>query len=1089
MKYWRKITLYSVLLNALISASWQAQAQFPPSQPQFVSVGDARQIPENVVSSLAQGSNGFIWVGAAAGLVRYDGYRFKLYIHDEDDPQSLGGNFVRALVARKDGSIWVGTEPGGLSIYRPQTDSFERPFSNADIEVAPQLASVSAIAEADNGDMWLGTGNGLVRMLADGSYRLYPGFSRGLLHGDIRSLVTDNAGRLWVGSRGGLNLYRPGSDDFIAVPYPDDSSGDSLFVRTLYKDSLGKLWIGTEYNGALRLDPDTKAFTPMLEGIDSQLNSAPIYAFREISDNEIWVARIGGIDRANFDNGQWISREIHDPSNPFSLANSDIRDILKDQSGLIWVAGFGGGLQRKLDDSRGLHMFRHSLIVPNSLSDPNISSTLALQDGTLWLGTRGNGIDVFKPEQGVIDHYHPDAGKDGQLAGGWITAMVQRPQGDIWVGANPGLLYRYRQSEQIFELYDQDKGFQNANIRCLWVSRNGDVWIGTNRGLQKWSAAEDRISKYGMAIGSPMEDGINALHEDNRGTLWVATGATGLYRLDAGARGLVQVDGQSDSGQPLPTMSIVGMLGADDFLWLDTTEGLHKVQFDEKGDATAVNISRKFKLNGRPMGANLLQDSRGRIWTPQHVYDPANNTMTPLQQADGVALGTNWYRSHSQTQDGIMLFGGSSGLLFVEPDKFEPWRRQPKIVLTDLRIDGAFHPLQDNEKLVVIEAGNKSISIEFAAQEYSAPERVKYQYRLDGFDDDWISTDAERRVASYSNLWPGDYRFRLKATNRLGQWNEQEFGLMLRVMPQYWQTSWFLGILLIVAVVSIITLIKIRTRIIAKRADQLASLVSERTEELQQTQQSLIEQEKMASLGNLVAGIAHEINTPIGIAVTAASTMDTATQQLLNKVANNKLTKSSLQTYASNVTESNRLILGSLERAKNLISSFKQLAVDQSSEQRREIQVHDFLQEVSYALEPLYRKGKHKFVWSCPVGIEMNTYPGALFQIFSNLISNSVMHGFDIHPPGEMSLEVTQGTDLITFVYKDNGKGMGQETLNKIFEPFFTTKRGEGGSGLGMHLVYNLTTQLLGGQIDIQSAEGKGFSCTLRLPRSAPMTQ
>lgn len=1086
MTYWRTLFCYGVLLPALIVVSWPALAHFPPQQPQFVSVGDARQIPENVVTSLTQGSNGFIWVGTAAGLVRYDGYRFKLYNHDEQDPRSIGGNFVRALVARADGSIWVGTEPGGLSIYRPQRDSFERPFGIADIKAAPQLASVSAIAEAGNGEMWLGTGDGLVRILADGSYRLYPGFEKGLLHGDIRTLATDGRGRLWIGSRGGLNLYQPDSDDFLSIPYPGSPSQDNLFVRTLYRDSLGKLWIGTEHHGALRLDPDTLTFTPMLDGIDHQLNQAPIYAFGEINDNEIWVARIGGIDRANFSDGQWLSREIHDPSNPFSLANSDIRTILKDQSGIVWVAGFGGGVQRKLDDSRGLHMFRHSLLTAHALSDPNISSTLALPNGTLWLGTRGNGIDIFEPERGVVAHHRPDAGTPGKLAGGWITALALDARHAIWVGANPGLLYRYHQGDQRFQLYDQSKGFHSANVRCLRAARNGDMWIGTNRGLKKWSAAEDRIRHYPMASGTPMEDGINALYEDSRGTLWVATGATGLYRLDAGASGLVQVEGQSDSGQPIPTMSIVGMLGDDDGLWLDTTEGLHKLPVDERGVGTAVNISKRFALNGRPMGANLLKDRRGRIWTAQYVYDPANNSMTPLQEADGVALGTNWYRSHSQTADGMMLFGGSRGLLFVEPEKFEPWQQQPRVVLTDLRIDGAFQPLPDSQRQLVIEAGNKSISIEFAAQEYSAPERVKYQYRLDGFDDDWIYTDAERRVVSYSNLWPGEYRFRVKASNRLGQWNDTEFQLRLQVKPLYWQTPWFLGMLLVLGIATIAILVKMRTRLIAKRAEQLASLVSERTEELQQTQQSLIEQEKMASLGNLVAGIAHEINTPIGIAVTAASAMDSATRQLVGKVNNHQLTKSALMTYTRNAEESSRLILGSLERAKNLIGSFKQLAVDQSSEQRRAIQVHDFLQEVSYALEPLYKKGKHRFVWDCPIEIEMNTYPGALFQIFSNLISNSVMHGFASHPNGEMQLEVTQQTDLVIFVYRDNGQGMSEEILANIFEPFFTTKRGKGGSGLGMHLVYNLTTQLLGGDIAIQSREGQGFSCTLTLPRNAP---
>jgi signal transduction histidine kinase len=322
------------------------------------------------------------------------------------------------------------------------------------------------------------------------------------------------------------------------------------------------------------------------------------------------------------------------------------------------------------------------------------------------------------------------------------------------------------------------------------------------------------------------------------------------------------------------------------------------------------------------------------------------------------------------------------------------------------------------------------------------------------------------------------------------------------VVPTWWQSRRFGGALLLIAVLGVAGGMRWRSQHIRQRARQLESLLETRSEELLQAQQSaevalcevrrlqqqLATAEKMASLGQLVAGVAHEINTPVGIAVTAASHLEQLTRKGETALVEGSLKRSDLDQWRAAVKEGTTLILGSLERASRLIGSFKQVAVDQSSEQRRRLDLREFLLEVSTALSPSYRRTGHQLDIDCAAGIELDTYPGALFQIMTNLVSNSLLHGFSERSNGSMRVEARAEGEELVLRYSDDGCGMEADIAVHAFDPFFTTRRGSGGSGLGLHLVYNLCTQLLGGTIELQTAPGEGVQVVMTLPLHAPAT-
>lgn len=1080
--------IYSGIMRSVVwcpvvlFCSVQSQAQMF-----FESIGNAELIPDNVVTDIAQDKQGFLWIATAAGVVRYDGYRYKLYSHNAYDNTSIGGNFVRNINVFDDGTVWLSTEPGGVSIYNPESEGFTRLFSEQFLLENPDLSSVAQILRDQQDQIWLATNTGLFLATLQGELLAHYTVEHGIPHNGIRALLRDKNGEIWVGTRAGLARYSRANNVFERVT-ANNADVKNLYIRTLFEDDMGQIWIGSNASGLWRFDPDSGLLLQALAEQPEEYQKSTIYDIFQKDDKEIWAARFGGIDRIAIKDGRWLSRSIHDPSDSFSLANNDIRTMLKDRSGLVWIGGYGGGVQRVLGDQDWVKTLRFSLLTENALTEPNVSSVLALSSGDIWVGTRGGGINVVKSGQGVVGSHKPEINVAGKLQSGWITAMAEMSNGEIWVGVNPGQLYRYNPFSDEFFLYTQKQGLPRVNIRAIRPSVNGGVWVGTNSGLIYWQPDTDQFIRYPMQDGNVMRDGINALHEQENGQLLVATGATGLYVVKPGTEYLVAVDGQDANGRLLNTISIVGLLyDSQKRLWLDTPAGLHLAIFDDVGIARLENHSEKAGFGGRPMGANLLEDKLGRIWSPTHVYEPELARMTPLQRADGVDIGTNWFRSYTRTSHGEFLFGGSRGLMMVKPERYSLWGYQPAVVASELWIDGE---LVNSGRLaqdgLTLEPGQRRFSIEFAALDLSAPDKNRYRYQLVGYDRNWTQVDATRRIASYSNLWPGEYIFQVEGTNRTGQKSNQNLTFSVYIKAQYWQTGWFIGLCIFLAISLFYGGFRIRTQWIKARARALESLVEERTQELKKAQADFIEQEKMASLGGLVAGVSHEINTPMGIALTAATALYDDCRWLENKVSENRLKRSDLEKHLNKLRESNKIILSSLERACALTASFKQVAVDQTSEQRREFELKTLLQDIQRSLNSLYSKKGHKLIIECPDGIKLDSYPGALFQIFTNLVNNSVLHGFANNKRGSITISAKKQANMLFIEYRDDGVGMTAEVKKKAFEPFFTTRLGVGGSGLGMHLVYNYVSQVLGGKISIKSAPGEGFTCYIELPFFAP---
>jgi signal transduction histidine kinase len=510
----------------------------------------------------------------------------------------------------------------------------------------------------------------------------------------------------------------------------------------------------------------------------------------------------------------------------------------------------------------------------------------------------------------------------------------------------------------------------------------------------------------------------------------------------------------------------------------------------------------------------ILEDKSGNLWISTDKglfkFNPRNELFTSYSVLD--MFGTNMFVGWEPCIDreGLMYFPHFFGLLIVNSDSVQSHINIAPVIITDFKINGKQVNIGENSPLkrsisyteeIELEHNQNYLSFEFVILDYINPERNQYRYMLEGLDKNWINAGT-RRISNYSNLKHGKYIFRVQGAGSNGIWNTEGASVKIIIRPPWWKTTIaYIGYGLI-AFFLVGGYIKLRTWRLRKEKDELEKLVKERTNQIQeaneellqqkeeiqttldhlrQTQEQLIESEKMAALGGLVAGVAHEINTPVGITVTAASGLMEETDKMANLYKENKISRAEFKDYLNISNQSLKLILSNMERTATMIQSFKQVSVDQSTENKRTFNLKSYTEDVIRSLYPKLKKKKVYINVNIDKELEIDSYPGAYSQIITNLVLNSITHGFDDKHEGKIELKAISKNGELVIEYRDNGKGISKENQKRIYNPFFTTNK-KIGTGLGMHIVYNLVTQKLKGNIECNSKPGEGVLFKMQIP-------
>jgi diguanylate cyclase (GGDEF)-like protein len=738
------------------------------------SAADASSRSLPIVRALHEDRTGVLWVGTDDGLHRFDRStsKFVRYENDPTNPLSLSSNRIRVIYEDRDGSLWLGTEGGGLNRFDRERETFTRFNHNPSNPTSLRSDYIRSVVQDRDGALWVGTeGGGLARMdTATGRFRhfVHDRQNSGSLGSDrVRVVYLDREGAVWVGTDdAGLDRFDAATETFRHFRH-DPGNPRTLasdWVRALHHDSRGTLWVGTD-GGLCEYRPDTGSFARYAHDPTDPVSLVEnrVTAVYEDRGAVLWVGTYSGVSRFNIGTG-FFNHHKNDGSSPHQVSGNLIQSFAESPDDrAIWVGTYGTGLNRMDRKTGRFSRYRSLPSDPRSLADDRVMSLAVDREGIVWAGMIDAGLDRFDSRTGAFTHFRHDPDNPHSLSRNAVTRIYEDRQGVLWVGTYKGGLNRMDRRTGEFIRYQHDSSnptsLSNDRVVGIVEDEGGILWIGTDGGgLNRFDPEKGTFSHYRHDPSDPASlssDNVWVVHRDRMGRLWIGTQGGGLNGWEPALRhahlGRFK---RYDTGDGLPSAVVNGILEDDSGnLWISTNRGLSR-------------------------------------------FSPQSETFKNYDATDGLQSSEFNQGAFFEASDGEMFFGGSNGFNSFYPHLVRDNPHAPEVALTaflkfnqpvDLGV-----PMKDVRE---ISLGYKDsvVAFEFAALDYTAPEKNGYRYKLEGFDEDWIDAGRLRR-ATYTNLGPRAYTFRVRAANNDGVWNEEGLSVRVKMIPPPWRTWWAYGI-------------------------------------------------------------------------------------------------------------------------------------------------------------------------------------------------------------------------------------------------------------------------------------------------------
>jgi PAS domain S-box-containing protein len=876
VKTWLRIALVGFVLWLVCAGAGLAQeadspatsTPLPDQNLRFEHLTVEDGLSEGRIWGLTQDSRGFMWFASWDGLNRFDGYEFKVYRHDPDDPSSPPATQFKRAYEDSSGILWFGTWGEGLVRFDPVTEQWRGYRNDPDDPHSLSSDAIWAIHQDSSNQLWIGTEGGLDRFDPVSEqfvhYRHDPADPDSLSDSAVLSILEDSSGILWIGTfSGGLNRYDPESGRFTHYVHdpnnPQSLSGRQVYC--IYEDREGMLWLGfwedTLTGGLDRFDPKTGQVTRYANDSDdpSNLSSNIVTAIHQDDSGALWVATYGGgLNRLDLET-QRFAHFSFDPNDASSLGHANALAIHQDRASMLWIGTGGGGVSILDLERKPFSLYQHQASDPNSLVANDVRSILEDSSGDLWVGTAGSGLTRLDRETGQATHFEYTPYDPKGLRGSTVTALVEDQSGAIWIGMLDGGLDRFDKQTETFTHYPHDRNDPHSlsydDVNVILEDRSGVLWVGTySGGLNALDHETNRFTHYQHDPNDPHSLSSNAvmsLHEDSAGTLWIGTVGGGLNRL-----GPAETEGEKarfvrylynpDDRRSLSNNSVYTIHeDRNGTLWVGTADGLNRFE------PQAGQFARYSEKDGLPSGFinAVLEDPQGYLWLSTSNglsrFNPQTEQFRNYSEGDGLQGDQFNYRAAYGGSTGELFFGGPNGLTAFYPDQIEDSPHVPPVFITGLQLN--YEPVRVDAEgvlprsLLETEAlsfgpEHRVLSFQFSALNYRAPEKSRYRYMLEGFDDAWQEVDSTQRSATYTNLDAGQYTFRVAGSNSDGLWNEEGASLRIIVTPPWWGTWWFRGGLLLLLVALLAGGFVLQRKGAERRQRHLEVIVAERTHEL-----------------------------------------------------------------------------------------------------------------------------------------------------------------------------------------------------------------------------------------------------------------
>ena len=1144
----------------------------------FISIDNTDGLPGNGVTSIINDDLGFVWIGTTDGLCRYEG-KNNVKIYRANQPEIEGGlknSNIRTLFLDKKGNIWIGTRLGGLTKFHQSSNTWKTYRNDPNNPKSISNDEVLIINEDKEGRIWVGTENGL--NVFDPETEEFTSFLKNDADPEsisgkaVLSICIDDQQRIWIGTwGGGINLLIPPKIGDLSKSkfrhFFPSKDGESKNIWKIYQDRDNHYWVGSRGVGLFLMEvPEglnnhsiTDKLAPSFHQYKQFKYDGYINGQRSIANNHIediyqdtrgnlWIATVNGLScsfvkdmNTAFENREKgkkpdlkFQNYTNNPRKSYSITNSQITSIFEDSQGLLWFGTNSGVGQYNLFTNQ----FEVYDIVEDFSKTPNTQNLYVDKKGIVWFGFGGLGIVNYNLQKNQQKLYNL---KSGNFKDNYVFTLYSPDDKYLYIGSKKGIIILNMETDEskIYPLKGQvGEESEFWFIRSIFADDQKRVWIGTMTGLYVLNEKTGTFEKYTHHPNDPTsisDNSLNQVYQDSKGEIWI-TSFQGLNKVIDDTSGKMKFKSfKYNSDQPetsIPSNRIIALTEVNEMLYIGSNTGISGFDLKEE-------IFHNYSKNTYNKSIQSMEKTTdGNIWasTMEGIlfFNPRTKEFNHYDKNDG--LGDIIFQSgacYYHSLEGNMYFGSRQGTARFNPANLSNNQLPPPVYITDVRKmspEGAIVETATYKDEIILDHNEYYLSIDFSALNYNRPEKNKFAFKLEGFQDKW-NYPENKTNAVYTNLKPGTYTFKVKAANNDGYWNETGASLKIVKRPAFWQTWWFILLCLILFGALILFAFKNYTRNIKRRNTALQEYNENLNQEIKQRKQvetelkqrdqlmeSLIKkrtnelEEKNLEVKKLLTTI-RERNDHLEIEI------DKRTKNLLNSNKELQRSNKDLEQFAyiasHDLQEPLRVVgnfIGLLRRRYKQHfdeEAFQYIDFAVDGVQRMSKQIKNVLifskvsqQEITFKITDINLVVQTKLhdlserIEEKNVIIKTEDMPKIVCEptqikiVFFNLISNAIKFNKSETPTITISNHTTEDSKFWHFSVKDNGIGIQEKYKEKIFEIFrqLNNKSEYSGTGIGLALCQKIVHRHQG-KIWIESEIEKGTTFHFTISRELTATE
>ncbi|SFC00711.1 Two component regulator propeller [Parapedobacter composti] len=1029
-----------------------------PDDFKFKHFTSANGLSQRSVMAILQDKKGYLWFGTRDGLNRFDGNKFIVYRHYSTDSTSLSNNNIHVIYEDSYGNLWVGTHIG-LNKYNPKTDNFIR-YGNTDLQPRPADHIIRGIAQVSTDLLWAATDNGIlqINLKTDETKRIkkLDDNPQSLSDNKTRYFLKTDNDNVWICNTRYIDVYNLRQKTFRRIDYPKKNSSEIHLndLPTLYVDQKKTMWLGYE-KGLAVFDSETGSFVDFEFQNKKPITSA-VRSICEDLDGNLWIGSYSGLYILNAERAE-LRHIVHDEDNSASLSQNSIYKIIRDSRGDMWLGTWADGLNYYNRDNGAFKQFSFGN-THNKLNYRVVSGIAEDANGNLWIGTEGGGLNFYDKKTKKFTYYKNDPADKYSLSANNVKSVIIDHNQHIWIGIHDGGLNFLDPSRKPFKFQRIDFSDENNlslkayKVLTLLEDRQGNIWIGTlTGGLIFYDVHTKQLSKIDKDIKS-----IMSIEQSENPDVLLLGGDNGLETINILTKERNQLPLKTDLHTPPLNVNCIFVDNFNNY-WIGT-EGQGVFMYDPKRKKTVAYGVKEGLPNDIIYG--ILSDNNGNIWMSTNNglsrLNITSNDIKNYNQADGLQGNEFNYGSFYKTKDNRLLFGGTNGLTYFDPNDIRKNSFTPTIDITRIAVNNApYAKITDAVSRIALKHNENNFSIDFTALSYMQPEKNEFAYMLEGYDRKWNYV-GNQRTAIYTNIEAGNYVFRVRGANNDGVWNETGDSIAIRVLPAPWRTWWAYCFYLVTLGGVFLYIRKLMLLRIKERKEK------EKSDQINQLRLSLF------------TDVSHEFRTPLTLIVGP-----------LEKMVGQRLGDGYIRQQHEIMLKNAKMLLQLI----NQILDFRKSEVGKLALRASKNNIVPFVADIKKSFDALAeKKGINYQLITGDSDIQVWFDKSKLKNILFNLLANAFKFSDD-HSEVTIHLSTTskkRDSHPATYVeigVTNFGPVIPEGQIRRIFDPFHQLDHGKMnlGSGIGLTLTKRLV-ELHKGEITVKSSITGGTRFDVLLP-------